>query len=137
MRSREATPIIPPFNDEIYPFKAFPPWQALMRVLQRIADVLGRREQPKTLRLVEVRLFQAGKRVFQLSCGELTPAQWHRRVCIAIDRLEQAKRAALDYASAEKITPAEAQALIAAIDDTIARLGEATAQVPLPEDCVH
>ena len=127
---------IPPYDDDIFPHRSYPPWQSLMRVLSLIADILSRREQPKTLRHVEIRLFQAGKRIFELARGDLTVAQWQRRIVIAVDRLEHARRAAHDYADAETIDRGEAQALVDAIDET--RLSRrARVRPQSPRDCVE
>jgi hypothetical protein len=125
--------IVPPYDDQIFPHQSFPPWQSLMRVFRLIADVLASREQAAALRAVEVRLFQASRQIIELARGDLSLAQWHRRACVAIDRLEQAKRAVAEYVIADQLTVDHAQLLVAAVDDSIARLGEASARVPLPD----
>ncbi len=125
--------IVPPFDDQVFPHQSFPPWQALMRVFRLIADVLGTRDEVAALRAVEVRLFQASRQIVELARGDLLLAQWHRRLCVAVDRLEQAKRAVAECVLAEQLTVASAQLIVDAIDDTIARLGEAAARLPLPD----
>jgi hypothetical protein len=125
--------IVPPYDDQVFPHQSYPPWQALMRVFRLIADVLGTRERAAAFRAVEVRLFQASRQIIELARGDLPLAQWHRRLCVAVDRLEQAKRAVAEYVLVEELTVESAQLLVDAVDDTIARLGEAAACVPMPD----
>ena len=125
--------IVPPYDDQIFPYRSFPPWQSLMRVLGLIADILATHARAAPLTAVEVRLFQASRQIVQLACGDLSLAQWHRRACVAIDRLEQAKRAVGDYLASGRLDAAEARRLVDTVDDTIARLGEAAARIPMPD----
>ena len=129
MRSHDAERV-PSYDDRMFPHEQYPPWLALMGVMRALADVLGRRAPSATLRKVEVRLFQAAKRIVELAGGRLSPAGWHRRAASALDRLGKARAAVDEYA----LAPVEAHALVAAIDETVVRLAEEAAVVPLPAE---
>jgi hypothetical protein len=66
--------------------------------------------------------------------GELPAERWHRRVRVAIDKLERAKLAIVDYVAAETLELTEAEALVVGIDDTIRKLVEQVAVAPFPDD---
>jgi hypothetical protein len=134
---RSHVPLVPAFDDQVFPHQAYPPWQSLMRVVRLLADALGRRPPTATLRPVEVRLFQAARHIVDLARGGLTYAGWHRRLTGAVARIEQARLAVTEGALApaeHALTSDEARALVAAIDDTLARLAEALVHVPIPDD---
>lgn len=133
MRSREPRFLVPPHDDQVFPHQTYPPWQSLARVFRTLADVLARHSPTAVLRPVEVRLFQAARQIVELARGGLSPAQWHRRVCVAVDRLEQARRVVGECLVAGQLAADEARLLVETVDDTIARLGEAAARMPLPD----
>jgi len=133
MRSRQPTSLVPAHDDQVFPHQSYPPWLALARVFRTLADVLARHAPTATLRPVEVRLFQAARQIMELARGGLSPAQWHRRVCVAVDRLEQARGVVGACLVAGHLPPDEARLLVHELDDTIARLGEAAARMPLPD----
>lgn len=134
MRSQTEPFLVPPYNDRLLPHESYPPWQSLMRVAQLVAAALRRRAMEINLKGLEVALVQASHRIMVVARGELPAERWHRRVRVAIDKLERAKLAVVDYVAAETIDLTEAQALVEGIDETIARLVEQVALAPFPED---
>jgi hypothetical protein len=134
MRSRAQTFIVPPFNDHLLPHESFPPWQSLLRVAGLVTAALRRRSMTINLKCLEVAVVQASHRIMAVAGGELSPERWHRRVRVAIDKLEYAKLAIVDYVVAKTLDLAEAEELINEIDTTIAQLVEQVGLVPFPDD---
>ena len=134
MRSPTEPFLVPPYNDHILPHESFPPWQSLRHVASLVAAALRRRSMEINLKCLEVALVQASHRIMVVARGELPPERWHRRVRVAIDKLERAKLAIVDYVAAETLELTEAQALVDGIDETIGRLVEQVALTPFPDD---
>jgi hypothetical protein len=134
MRSRARVFLVPPYNRQLFPYQAFPPWKALLRVFDLVAFVLRRRSMPSHLAYLEIALIQASKRIVAIAVGDLPPDRWYRRARVAIDKLERAKRAIADYVVADTLTSKEAQSLVDGIDETIASLVEEVARAPIPDE---
>ncbi|MCU1281910.1 MAG: hypothetical protein JWM53_5456 [bacterium] len=77
---------------------------------------------------------QASKQIVAVAGGDLPAVQWHRRVRVAIERLERMKRATGVYLTSEMLTSAEAREIERTIDDTIAALVDEVARMPLPDE---
>lgn len=134
MRSQADLFLVPPYNDRLLPHESFPPWLSLVRVAQLMRAALRRRAMAVSFKRLELALAQASHRIMVVARGELPAARWHRRVRAAIEKLERAKLAIVDYVAAETLQLSEAQTLVDGIDDTIMRLVEQVALVPFPDD---
>lgn len=134
MRSQTDLFLVPPYNDHLLPHESFPPWKSLMRVANLVLAALQRRSMEMNLKTLEVALVQASHRIMVVARGDLPPERWHRRVRVAIDKLEKAKLAVVDYVADETLELPEAQVLVDGIDETIARLVEHVAVTPFPDD---
>jgi len=126
--------VVPPYTDDLYPYRAFPPWKSLMRVCRLLASVTARRSEPTYFKFLEIALVQAGQRIVAVALGDLPPERWYRRARSALDRLERAKLAVVDYVAAGQLDLQEAQAFVDAIDVTIAQLVDEVGRKPLPEE---
>ncbi len=133
MRSQRFEFIVPPYSDQLYPYRAFPPWQAASHALGLLASLTARRANPTHFKFLEIALLQASQRIVAVALGDLPPDRWYRRARSAVDRLERAKLAIVDYVTAGALELDEAQELVDAIDTTIAQLADAVARVPLPD----
>jgi hypothetical protein len=105
-----------------------------MLVVDLVGAALRRRAMAVNLKYLEVALAQAAQRIMVAARGELSPTRWHRRVRVAIEKLERAKLSIVDYVVAKSLDMDEAKAIVDAIDDTIAALAEQVDLVPLPEE---
>jgi hypothetical protein len=123
--------IVPPHGPQLFPHETFPPWRAIMRVFELIADTLARRSMPSNLKYLEVALIQASKRIAVVARGDLPIDRWQRRAHVAIVKLERAKMAIVDYVVAGTLDLGEAQALVDAIEDAIARTRDEIERVRL------
>ena len=133
MRSRPVA-IIPPYNDQVYPHEAFPPWKSLMRVLPLVAAAMRRRGMTSKLKCLEVALVQAAQRIAQVACGDLPVARWLRRARVAVDKLDRAKLTIVDFVATRTLELSEAQELVEAIDIVIAQLLDEVVRAPLPDE---
>ena len=115
----------------MFPHETFPPWRAVMRVFELIADTLARRSMPSSFKCLEVALVQASKRIAVMARGDLPLDRWQRRAQAAITKLERGKMAVVDYVVAGTLDLGEAQALIDGIDDAIARIEDESERVQL------
>jgi hypothetical protein len=126
--------LVPPYSEELYPYRSFPPWKSAMRVCSLLASVTARRTRQTHFKFLEVALVQASQRIVAVALGDLPPGRWYRRARVAVDRLERAKLAVVDYVAAGELDLSEAQAFVDAIDVTITELVDEVARVPLPEE---
>jgi hypothetical protein len=126
--------VVPRYTDDLYPYRAFPPWTSLRRVCRLLASVTARRSEPTYFKFLEVALVQAGQRIVAVALGDLPPDRWYRRARSALDRLERAKLAIVDYVAAGQLDLQEAQAFVDAIDVTISQLVDEVRRKPLPEE---
>ena len=131
MRRRPRRLIVPPYGPQVFPHETFPPWRAVMRVFELIADTLARRSMPSSFKCLEVALVQASKRIAVMARGDLPLDRWQRRAQAAITKLERGKMAVVDYVVAGTLDLGEAQALIDGIDDAIARIEDESERVQL------
>ena len=129
MRSRATIFLVPPYDGRCFPHEAFPPWNTLRPVFDVLAEALRRSSTRAPLRHLEVPLVQAAKQIVAVARGDLPVIPWHRRACVAIERLERMKRASGVCLRSQAITGAEAQTIVEAVDDTIASLVEEVARV--------
>lgn len=134
MRSRGPVFVVPPYCDELFPYRVFPPWQAVGRALALVASLTARRAKPTHFKYLEVALRQASQRLVAVALGDLPPMRWYRRARAAVGRLERAKLAIVDYVAAGALELAEAQELVDAIDAAIGALADEVARVPLPDE---
>ena len=65
---RSYVPLVPPFDDQVFPHQSYPPWQSLMRVVRLLALVLPESTDPAGLRVTE----SAPDRVAELSSARST-----------------------------------------------------------------
>jgi len=133
MRSH-ALSIIPPYNDQVYPYETFPPWTSLMHVLRLVGAAMRRRGMPASFKCLEVALVQASQRIAAVARGDLPVTRWLRRARVAVGKLEHAKLAVVDHVAAKTLDLAEAQEIVDGIDATIARLVDEVARAPLPDE---
>lgn len=126
--------VVPPYSEQLYPYRSFPPWKSVMRVCGLLASVTARRTKQTHFKYLEVALLQASQRIVAVALGDLPPNRWYRRARAAVDRLERAKLAVVDYVAAGQLDLSEAQAFVDAIDVTIAQLVDEVARVRLPDE---
>ncbi len=126
--------MVPPYNRQLFPHESFPPWRALLRVFGFIAELRRRCPPGTSLKRLETPLVHASERIVAVAGGELSPERWHRRVRVAIAKLERAKSSIVDYVVSDTLSLSEALALGDGIDDTIALLVETVARVPFPDE---
>ena len=131
---RHAGFVVPPYNDQLYPYRWFPPWISVMRCCSLLASVTARRSKQTHFKFLEVALVQASQRIVAVALGDLPPGRWYRRARAAVDRLERAKLAVVDYVAAGALDFDEAQSFVDAIDVTIAQLVDEVARVRLPDE---
>jgi hypothetical protein len=133
MRKRKSTIVIPPHNGELFPHRAFPPWIALTRVFDNLADAL-KRSPEKQLDHLEVPLIDASRRIAVIAGGDMPVQQWHRRIGVAIAYCERARNGIPEYVDAGVLTPSEGEAIGEAIDETIMRLVDVAARADIPDE---
>lgn len=134
MRTRPPAFVVPPYSDDVFPYRAFPPWKALMRVFDLVAAAMRRRAMPTCFKHLEVALLQASQRIVAVALGDLPLARWYRRARAALLKLERAKLAVVDCVAAKTLDLTEAQDLVDGIDATIALLVDEVARVPMPDE---
>ena len=126
--------VVRPYSDQLYPYRSFPPWKSVMRVCSLVASMTARRTRQTHFKYLEVALVQASQRIVAVALGDLPPHRWYRRARAAVDRLERAKLAVVDYVAAGALDLSEAQLLVDEIDATITQLVDEVARVPLPDE---
>jgi hypothetical protein len=126
--------IIPPCAPGIFPHRDFPPWIALTHVFDQIGDLVRRQRVPSELERLQVPLIDASERIVEAASGDLPVQRWHRRLATSIRLCQRAEESLAEYASMGAMTPAEAKALSAAIDEVVRRLTEAWTRAELPDE---
>jgi hypothetical protein len=134
MRSHNARFVVPPYNGQFFPHRAFPPWRSLRPLFEVIVAAQRRASSRAPLRHVEIPLVQAAKRIAAVAAGNLPPGTWHRRARVAIEQLERVKRASGVYVRSGMLTVADEQEIVAVVDQTIASLVDVVACTPLPDE---
>ena len=135
MRKQANDPIIiPPCAPGLFPHRDYPPWIALTRVFDLIGELVQRQRVPSELERLQVPLIDASERIIEAASGDLPVRRWHRRIVSSIRLCRSAEASLAEYASMGAMTPAEAQAISAALDEVVQRLSDAWTRAELPEE---
>lgn len=125
---------IPPCAPGLFPHRHYPPWIALARVFDLVGELLQRQRVPSELERLQVPLIDASERIVEAAAGELPVQRWHRRITMSIRLCQRAEESLAEYASMGAMTPAEAQAISAAIAEVVQRLTDVWTRAELPDE---
>lgn len=134
MRSTATTFVVPPFNDDVFPYHAFQPWTSLRRACALVAAERERSATPTRFKHLDVALVQAAQRIATVARGQLPLPRWYRRVVAAVRKLDQAKLAIIDLVAGDTLALDAARAIVDSLDRAVAQLAEYVALVPLPDE---
>lgn len=101
-------------------------------IVELTADVSHRRGA--ALDRVMEPLADASERIVEAASGGIAVHRWHRRLTVAIEKLEKAREAVAEYQTARVLTEREALRMRAGIDEVILRLVDVWADAKLPDD---
>jgi hypothetical protein len=134
MRSTVTAFVIPPFNDDVFPYHAFPPWMSLRRACSLVAAERESCATPTRFKHLDVALVQAAQRIAAVARGQLPLPRWYRRVIAAVRKLDHAKLAIIDLVAGRTLGLETARAVVDNLDLAVAQLADHVARVPLPDD---
>jgi hypothetical protein len=117
---------VPAFSNDLFPYRQFPAWISLMRVLEAIGESQRQRE-PETSELVRLDkpLIQAGRCIAAIANGGLTSRRWQRRATAALVFLERAAHSVPAYEAEGALTRLEGDRILDGIIDTCDLLKQA------------
>src|SRR3954465_4648720 len=97
MRTSNRRDPIPAFSNDLFPYRQFPAWISLMRVLEAIGESQRQQPEPADLVRLDKPLIQAGRCIAAIAGGGLTPGRWQRRATAALAFLQRAAHSVPGY----------------------------------------